>query len=98
MLSNVPHSFTTNGRIDETNSRICPEGSLQITTERHHARWHPSHESAVAHQSTNLLTDLMLVVAFEVAIVALVKREQNRHDFTQVQGTLTVASFQAVAQ
>jgi|GEM_PF-5562525 len=40
----------------------------------------------------------MLVVAFEVAIVALVKREQNRHDFTQVQGTLTVASFQAVAQ
>jgi len=40
----------------------------------------------------------MLVVAFKVAIVALVKREQNRHDFTQVQGTLTVASFQAVAQ
>ena len=40
----------------------------------------------------------MLVVTFEVAIVALVNRNQNRHHFTQTQGPTTVASVQAIAQ
>jgi len=31
----------------------------------------------------------MVVVAFEVAVMTLVKCDQNRHDFTQAQGTLT---------
>jgi hypothetical protein len=30
--------------------------------------------------------------------LALVKRNQNRHHFTQTQGPRTVASFQAIAQ
>lgn len=90
------------GRIDKTNSRIPPEASLQIATERHHARGHPRHESAVAHRGwkgiSPILMDVMLVVAFEVAVMTLVKCNQNRHNFTQAQGTPTVTSFQVVAQ
>jgi hypothetical protein len=72
--------------INKTNSCISPETSLQIATEEHHAGEHPSHESAVTDQSCKsirpIVTDLMLIVAFEVAIVALVKRDENRHNFT----------------
>jgi hypothetical protein len=43
--------------------------------------------TAIAHQSWKgigpILTNLMLVVAFEVAVMTLVKCNQNRHDFTQ---------------
>ena len=45
------------GCINKTNSGIRPEASLQIATEGHHARGHPRHESAVAHQSRKGIMD-----------------------------------------
>ncbi len=41
---------------------------------------------------------LFLIIGFEVAVTRLMKRNQNRHDFAQVQASLSLAKLESTSQ
>lgn len=90
------------GGIDETNATAPTETVFEINTQRHQGRGEPIDEALIAGQAWErfppVLTDMLLIEVFEIAVRLLVEPDENGHDFTQAQGAPTPAMFYAIAK
>ena len=75
------------GAVNEGNPATAPETGLEIDTQWEHHRWKELHKTRITDQGGKLAAqvnaDILRRERLKRAIVRLMERDHDRHDFTQ---------------
>ena len=86
--------------VDEGDPMTASVQALQVSTQWPENRRHQDPKSFVADQfrelTSQVLTDVICVIGFEVSIVRLMKMNQDRHHLADTQLPCAAASFAAI--
>ena len=90
------------GRIHKTDPGTRPKATEQIQTQPAQQAWHSLHKPSIADEmwklSLQIHLHMLLILGFEVSVLALMKVDHNRQRFTVTQSPSSLASVPPITQ